>query len=166
MVNNINDILDKAVSVRIDKYDLTNSTVHALVLADITEKAYDDYSYAYGIKPVIFSGPSSSPSSMMMNIGNMGGMRMGSSSNISSSTNRITNGNLTMTDDNNNNNKTLVNTTAYQQAQGLAMRAQQIFNNDLNPASSVLILLYLLPMPPQLLLILILLLLLVKLKII
>jgi hypothetical protein len=42
------------VSVRIDKYDLTNSTVHALVLADISEKAYNDYSYAYGIKPVIF----------------------------------------------------------------------------------------------------------------
>ncbi|MFL6320744.1 MAG: hypothetical protein ACJ72Q_09740 [Nitrososphaeraceae archaeon] len=54
IVNNINDILDKAVSVRVDKYDLTNSTVHALVLADIAEKAYNDYSYAYGIKPVVF----------------------------------------------------------------------------------------------------------------
>jgi hypothetical protein len=132
MVNNINSILDKAVSVRIDRYDLTNSTVHALVLADITEKAYNDYSYAYGIKPVMFSGSSPSSSSMMMNMGNMGGMRMGtgSSPNTSSSTNRITNGNLTMTDDNKANNKTLVNTTAYQQAQGLAMRAQEIFNTS------------------------------------
>ena len=46
IINNINGILDKAVSVRIDRYDLTNSTLHALVLADITEKAYNDYSYA------------------------------------------------------------------------------------------------------------------------
>jgi hypothetical protein len=57
MVNNINDILDKAVSVRINKNDLTNPTVYALVIADITEKAYNDYSYAYGIKPLNFSGP-------------------------------------------------------------------------------------------------------------
>jgi hypothetical protein len=40
MVNNINDILDKALSVRINKNDLTNPTVYALVIADITEKAY------------------------------------------------------------------------------------------------------------------------------
>jgi hypothetical protein len=146
MVNNINDILDKAVSVRIDRYDLTNSTVHALVLADITEKAYNDYSYAYGIKPVMFSGSSSS----MMNMGSgmdksgMGmGMMMGSSShntssnsNGSSTTNSSTMSHLPVTDDNNN-NSTVVNATAYQQAQGLAVRAQEIFSNDLKPTSSV-----------------------------
>jgi hypothetical protein len=147
MVNNINDILNKAVYVRIDRYDLTNSTVHALVLADITEKAYNDYSYAYGIKPVMFSG-----SSMMVNTGGgmdksgMGiGMMMGSSSpnassnsNGSSTTNDSTKNRVSMTNDiNNNNNITIVNTTAYEQAQGLAMRAQEIFNNDLKPTSSV-----------------------------
>jgi hypothetical protein len=132
--------------VRIDRYDLTNSTVHALVLADITEKAYNDYSYAYGIKPVMFSG-----SSMMMNTGGgmdksgMGiGMMMGSSSpnassnsNGSSTTNDSTKNRVSMTNDINNNNITIVNTTAYEQAQGLAMRAQEIFNNDLKPTSSV-----------------------------
>jgi hypothetical protein len=146
MVNNIYDILDKAVSVRIDRYDLTNSTVHALVLADITEKTYNDYSYAYGIKPVIFSGSSS----MMMNMDNgmdkrgMGMMTMGSSSpnassnsNGSSTTNSSTMSHLPVTNDNNNNSSTVVNTTAYQQAQGLAVRAQEIFSNDLKPTSSV-----------------------------
>jgi hypothetical protein len=134
MVNNINNILDKAVSVRIDKYDLTNSTVHALVIADITEKAYNDYSYAYGIKPVMFSG-----SSMMMNMGSGMGMgMMGSGSNANSSaTNSSTMSLLPVTNDNNNNNSTTINTTAYQQAQGLATRALQIFNNDLKPTSSV-----------------------------
>jgi hypothetical protein len=134
MVNNINNILDKAVSVRIDKYDLTNSTVHALVIADITEKAYNDYSYAYGIKPVMFSG-----SSMMMNMGSGMGMgMMGSGSNANSSaTNSSTMSHLPVTNDNNNNNSTTINTTAYQQAQGLATRALQIFNNDLKPTSSV-----------------------------
>jgi hypothetical protein len=145
IVNNINNILDKAVSVRVDKYDLANSTVHALVLADITEKAYNDYSYAYGIKPVMFSG-SSSPSSMMMNNMNsssMSGMMMmtGSSPNTSSNSTRgSTMKQLATANHDNNNgdsNRTVVNITAYQQAQGLATRALQIFNNDLKPTSLV-----------------------------
>jgi hypothetical protein len=91
IVNNINDILDKAASVRINKIDLTNPTVHALVLADITEKAYNDYSHAYGIKPFNFSGPPSSYSSYMMmnNSGTgmgMGTMAMGGSGNASTTT--------------------------------------------------------------------------------
>ena len=123
IINNINGILDKAVSVRIDRYDLTNSTLHALVLADITEKAYNDYSYAYGIKPIMFSGSSSS--TMMMNMGS--GMGMGTMGRDPGTDNI----------DDDNNNRILVNITAYQQAQGLATRAQQIFNNDLKPRSSL-----------------------------
>jgi hypothetical protein len=135
MVNNINYILDKAIHVRIDTFDWTNSTVHALALADITEKAYNDYSYAFGIKPIIFSG-SSSPLMMNMSSGmGMGTMMMGSSPNSSSSTNSSAKNDLPMTKD--NNDSTVVNITAYQQAQGLAMRAQQIFNNDLKPTSLV-----------------------------
>ena len=141
MVNNINYILDKAIHVRIGTSDLSNSTVHALVLADITEKAYNDYSYAYGIKPIMFSGSSSSSSPMMMNMGagmGMGTMMMmGSSSNANSSINGSTMNQLSMTKDNDINNNTIINTTSYQQAQGLAIRALQIFNNDLKPTSSV-----------------------------
>jgi hypothetical protein len=137
IVNNINDILDKAVSVRINKNDLTNPTVHALVLADITEKAYNDYSYAYGIKPVNFSGSSY----MMNNMGGtgmrMGTMTMGGSGNASSTTttDNTTKSHLTMIE--NNINNTVVNITAYQQAQGLASKAQEIFNTNLKPASLV-----------------------------
>ena len=40
------------------------------------------------------------------------------------------------TNNNDDSSRTLVNITAYQQAQGLAMRAQQIFNNDLDYRSS------------------------------
>jgi hypothetical protein len=65
----------------------------------------------------------------------MGTMMMISSPN-SSSTNSSAKNDLPMTKENND-NSTVVNTTAYQQAQGLAMRAQQIFNNDLKPTSSV-----------------------------
>jgi hypothetical protein len=122
IIHNINGILDKAVSVRIDQYDLTNSTLHALVLADITEKAYNDYSYAYGIKPIMFSG-SSSPT-MTMNMGSGMGTGM------------VMIGPNSKTNNNDDSNRTLVNITAYQQAQGLATRAQQIFNNDLKPRSS------------------------------
>jgi hypothetical protein len=133
IVNNINDILDKAVYVRIDKYDLTNSTVHALVLADITEKAYNDYSYAYGIKPVMFSGSSSS---MMMDMGGGMGMMMGSGPDASSSTTNNSTMNHRSITNNSKNNSNVINATAYQQAQGLAIIAQQIFNNNLKPASS------------------------------
>ena len=144
IVNNINEILDKAVSVRININDLTNPTVHALVLADITEKAYNDYSYAYGIKPVNFSGPPSSYSSyiMMNNSGTgmgMGTMPMGGSGNATSSSaatiNNTSKSHLTMTK--NNVNSTVVNITAYQQAQGLASKAQEIFDTNLKPTSSV-----------------------------
>ena len=141
IVNNINDILDKAVSVRINKNDLTNPTVHALVTADITEKAYNDYSYAYGIKPVNFSGPPSSYSSyMMMNNTNgigTGTMAMADSGNASSTntSNNTTKSHLPMTG--NNINGTLVNITAYQQARGLASKAQEIFDTNLKPISSV-----------------------------
>jgi hypothetical protein len=122
---------------------LTNSTVHALVLADITEKAYNDYSYAYGIKPVMFSGSSSS--SMMMNMGSGMGMGMmmttmssGPNASSNSSTNSSTKSHISITNNNDkDNSSTVVNTTAYQQAQGLAMRAQEIFSNDLKPTSSV-----------------------------
>ena len=139
MVNSINDILDKAISVRINKNDLTNPTVYALVIADITEKAYNDYSYAYGIKPINFSGPASSYSSYMMtnNSGTGMGMEtmtMGGSGNATSS-NNTTKSHLTMTE--NNNNSTVVNITAYQQARGLASKAQEIFDTNLKPASSV-----------------------------
>ena len=135
IVNNINDILDNAVYVRIDKYDLTNSTVHALVLADITEKAYNDYSYAYGIKPIMFSGSSSS---IMMKMGSgMGMMMMGSGANASSNTNNNSTINHLSITNNGKNNSTVTNATAYQQAQGLAIMAQQIFNNNLKPAYSV-----------------------------
>jgi hypothetical protein len=123
---------------------LANSTVHALVLADITEKAYNDYSYAYGIKPVMFLGSSSSSSMMMnnMNGSSMDSMMMtGSSPNTSSnSTSGSTMKQLATANDDNNNgdsNRTVVNITAYQQAQGLATRALQIFNNDLKPTSLV-----------------------------
>jgi hypothetical protein len=144
IVNNINNVLDKAVYVRVGKLDMNNSTVHALVLADITEKAYNDYSYAFGIKPIIFSGSSSGPSSMkMMNMGNgkmgmggMGNMMLGSGPTASSNNNSSVKNPLPITKDNDN-SSTVVNITAYQQAQGLAMRAQQIFNNELKSTSSV-----------------------------
>ena len=97
--------------------------------------------YAYGIKPVNFSGPSSSSYMMMNNSGTGMGMRMmtmggsGNASSITTATNDTTKGYLTMTENNINSN--VVNITAYQQAQGLATKAQEIFDTNLKPASSV-----------------------------
>ncbi|MFL6320743.1 MAG: hypothetical protein ACJ72Q_09735 [Nitrososphaeraceae archaeon] len=76
---------------------------------------------------------------MMMNNmdGSMGGMMMGSSPNTSNSTSGSTMNQLATTNDNNGDSSRTLNITAYQQAQGLAMRALQIFNNDLKPTSLV-----------------------------
>jgi hypothetical protein len=78
------------------------------------------------MKPVMFSGSSSSI--MMM---------MGSGANASSNTNNNSTINHLSITNNGKNNSTVTNATAYQQAQGLAMMAQQIFNNNLKPAYSV-----------------------------
>ena len=86
MVNNINQLLDKAIPAKIDKFDLINPTVHALVLADITEKTYNDYSYAYGIKPVNFSGSSYKMNNMSGTGMGMGMMTMGDRGDAISST--------------------------------------------------------------------------------
>lgn len=49
MIDNIYDLLDETVTVRIDNQQLTNSTVQALVLANLVDETLEHYSGAYGI---------------------------------------------------------------------------------------------------------------------
>lgn len=49
MVDNIYDLLDETVTVRIDNTQLTNSTVQGLVLANLVDETLEHYSGAYGI---------------------------------------------------------------------------------------------------------------------
>ena len=49
-VSNINDTLQEAVSVRIEKDQLTNSTINALAINDILGEVLEHYGAAYGIE--------------------------------------------------------------------------------------------------------------------
>ena len=60
-VNNFNDILAEAISVRIDSDALTNATINALHFADLINSIDLSYANAFGTKPMNISA---------MNIGN------------------------------------------------------------------------------------------------
>jgi hypothetical protein len=49
-ISNINSLLDETVSVRIEKTQLSNSTVLATMLADLVDETVEHYNGAYGIE--------------------------------------------------------------------------------------------------------------------
>ena len=49
-INNLNDLLDEAVSVRISKDGLNNSTIQALAFANIINKMDRRYADAFGMQ--------------------------------------------------------------------------------------------------------------------
>jgi hypothetical protein len=128
-VDMINGLLGAAVSSRLTKEQLNNSTTQALVLANMANEVYFSYGGALG----------ESPSTMS----NMAGMAMSvneASSSSPSPTNMSTNKNVgnnhagtnthvSMTNSNNNNN--IKNMTQYQTAQALASKAVEVFDKNL-----------------------------------
>jgi hypothetical protein len=128
-VDMINGLLGEAVSSRLTKEQLNNSTTQALVLANMANEVHFSYGGALG----------ESPSTMS----NMAGMAMSvneASSSSPSPTNMSTNKNVgnnhagtnthvSMTNSNNNNN--IKNMTQYQTAQALASKAVEVFDKNL-----------------------------------
>ena len=132
-VQNINDLLAETVTVRVDSEQLNNSTVWALVIANMADGVLEHYKAAYGIETNETSGGHAQ--------GNESGSNMtrdNESVTMTASTNETTseddNGNMTRDDganNNNNNNSTeVVNEIEYQTAQGLANRTIQLFNDQ------------------------------------
>ncbi len=127
-VDMISGLLAEAVSSRLTKEQVNNSTTQALVLANLANEVYFSYGRALG----------QSQSAMT----NMAGMTMSvkeASSSPSSPTNMSTNMSLSnnhagmnthmaMTNSNNNNIK---NMTEYQTAQALTSKAVEVFNKNL-----------------------------------
>jgi hypothetical protein len=134
-VQNINDLLAETVTVRVDSEQLNNSTVWALVIANMADGVLEHYKAAYGIETNETSGGHAQ--------GNESGSNMTTRDNesvtMTASTNETTaeddHGNMTRDDgannNNNNNNSTeVVNEVQYQTAQGLANRTIQLFNDQ------------------------------------
>jgi hypothetical protein len=133
-VQNINDLLAETVTVRVDSEQLNNSTVWALVIANMADGVLEHYKAAYGIETNETGGGHAR--------GNESGSNMTTHDNesvtMTASTNETTtaeddHGNVTRGDgaNNNNNNSTeVVNEVEYQIAQGLANSTIQLFNDQ------------------------------------
>jgi hypothetical protein len=103
-VNNLNDTLEEAISVRIEPDQLNNSTVKALALNDMLGEILEHYGEAHGIEQIAREGEEEQ------------------SYNETSSTPTSTTANET------NSNTTIVNVTDYQSAKALAGVAIEMFN--------------------------------------
>ncbi|MBV9176602.1 MAG: hypothetical protein JO297_06160 [Nitrososphaeraceae archaeon] len=121
-VTRVSDLLGEAISSRVSKEVLNNSTTQALVLANLANEIYFSYGRALGESPTTMS--------------NMAGMAM-SGKGGSMDMNMMANGNagmssnMAMTSSN-----TIKNLTDYQTAQSLAAKAQEIFNKNLKPLAA------------------------------
>ena len=131
-VQNINDLLAETVTVRVDSEQLNNSTVWALVIANMADGVLEHYKAAYGIETNETSGGHAHSNESGSNMAHDD-----ESVTMTASTNETTTeddqGNVTRNDgaNNNNNNSTeVVNEVEYQTAQGLANGTIQLFNDQ------------------------------------
>jgi hypothetical protein len=132
-VSRITDLLGEALSIRISKEVLNNSTTQALVLARLANLIYFSYGRALGETPAMMStmagmampnkGGSTNINMNMKGDAGNGGM----SSNTTSAVAMTTTG---------HNTSIIKNITEYQTAQSLATKAQEIFNKDLKPVAA------------------------------
>lgn len=139
-VENFNDIIGEAISIRIDSEALSNATIHALHFANLINSIDLTYADALGTKPMNMSG-------MNMNDDDDNSMSPGNNTNNSSNSNN----NNTMSDmkmnqgvssmasmsnDTNNNsnateNGTVTNIASYQTAKELTNKAIELFNSTI-----------------------------------
>lgn len=133
-VANIGNILDEAVSVRIDKALLNNSRTQALVIANLGNEIYNNYGNALGLPPTTIasmggmnmSGMSMNNTPAKSNIGGISGMSMASKGMSGMSS-------MSAQTAMNQSNPAIKNMTAYETAQSLASMAQQAFSKNLKP---------------------------------
>jgi hypothetical protein len=128
----LHNLLGEALSVRLTKDEINNSTIEALALANIINKIDRRYSNAFGVgyndeKP---------SAAAAMNMGSMSNAAMSSNGSMSNmdmmSMMKSDQPNLKMTmSSTNNNSHNIVSVSDYQSAQGLINKSQEIFNNVL-----------------------------------
>jgi hypothetical protein len=106
-VTNINSLLDETVTVRIEKTQLTNSTVQGTMLADFVDEILESYNGAYGIEEEGHADEGSMNETHMSSI------------------------EATQTSAEEGNHTTIVNMMDYESAQALAARAQELFDTKL-----------------------------------
>ncbi|HET6780355.1 MAG TPA: hypothetical protein VFH09_04215 [Nitrososphaera sp.] len=137
-IQNITDLLGETVSARINSEQMGNSTVWALVIANLADSVVGDYGSAYGIQTEEDhdeeSGNVTHNDTETMTEATSAEENITQEEEIGNNTNNMT------TDVNATaGNQTIVSMAHYQSAQALAARTQQLFSEqvkDLAPANS------------------------------
>ncbi|MPZ07019.1 MAG: hypothetical protein GEU26_11505 [Nitrososphaeraceae archaeon] len=133
LVNDIDDILDEIVTARIDPDQLNNSTIQVLAVVELLDEVLRNYGYAFAV------GYDMTNMSMMTMDGNNNTNNSSENSSIHSmSTMNMGGGdgsNNMSIEDMSNSNDILINTTDYQTAQALAMKVQELFDNQIMNSS-------------------------------
>ena len=117
-IDSASRFLDNKIVSEIDSRDLRNSTIQALNIANITDEILREYAIAYGIEPVIATS------------GNMGSMM--DMSTMDSSVDSPPDS-MGMEDNRFPSASRIANVSNYQNAQGLASKALELFRDDLKP---------------------------------
>ncbi|MGI8831956.1 MAG: hypothetical protein ACR2IS_04890 [Nitrososphaeraceae archaeon] len=117
-INNASRFLNDKIVSDIDARDLKNSTIQALNIANITDEILREYAIAYDIEPVIATTGSMG---YMMNMSTMGSSIDSPPASMNMEDNRIPSASR------------IANISNYQNAQGLAIKALEIFREDLKP---------------------------------
>ena len=140
-VENFNDIIGEAISVRIDSDALTNATIHALHFANLINSIDLSYADALGTKPMNMSamnmnmsnddssishGNNTNNNSNSNNNNTMSGMKMNHGVSSMASMSKDTNNNSNATE-----NGTVTNIASYQTAKELTNKAIELFNSTI-----------------------------------
>lgn len=138
-VENFNDIIGEAISIRIDSEALTNATIHALHFANLINSIDLTYADALGTKPMNMSGMNMNDDDNSMSHGNNTNNSSNSNNNNTMSDMKMNQGVSSMgsmSNDTNNNsnateNGTVTNIASYQTAKELTNKAIELFNSTI-----------------------------------
>ena len=138
LVKNFNDIIEEAVSVRIDSDALTNATVHALHFANLINSIDLSYADALGTKPMNMSSMNISDNNSRSH-DNHKDSNISNKNNTMSSGMNIDYGNSSMASMNKDTHKnsnatkngTIANIASYQTAKELTNKAIDLFNSTI-----------------------------------
>jgi hypothetical protein len=139
LVSNINSILGEAVTTRIEQDQRDNATIQALAFADLVDSILANYGNAYAVdfdmtnmsNMVIMEGEQDSS----MTMDNMTAAGEGNDNNNSMNMESMDSSSTTINEGGGemNRNYSLVDTSDFQTAQALSIKALETYNTDLKP---------------------------------
>jgi hypothetical protein len=133
-VENFNDVIGEAISVRIDPDAMTNSTIHALHFANLINSIDLSYADALNTKPMNMSAMNMSEDDNSMSHGNNTNNNNNTTSDMKIDHGVSTMASMSKDTDNTSNateNGTVANIASYQTAKELTNKAIELFNSTI-----------------------------------